>query len=138
MSAGGPTLYCDLVSGVVMWPVTYVGSISSRARNPLEWFPCGSSDLPSATLPRPTPGLVSRGLFEGGCFLGRRLCCLLTGPRTRRSFPRTLSLIGGPQASGIFSPARGEYAKPKIYQLITKLDPWLGIRTRYIIFGVRS
>jgi hypothetical protein len=84
-----------------MRSVTYVRPISSRARNPLEWFPSGSSDLPSATPPRLTLGSVLWAYPRAGAFwVDDSLASLLA--------PRTLSLIGGPEGSKIFSPARGE------------------------------
>jgi hypothetical protein len=53
------------------------------ARDPLEWFPSDTSDLPYQAPPRPTLGLMPRGLTWGRSFQGWRTCIfrLTNGPR---------------------------------------------------------
>jgi hypothetical protein len=47
----------------LMQLVTYVGSVSGRARDPLEWFPLGSPAPPPP--PYPTPPRMASGFVRG-------------------------------------------------------------------------
>jgi hypothetical protein len=89
-----------------MWPVNYGGPVSGQARDPLEWFPLGSS-VPLSGFATLNPGLGARGSSGGGCFQGRRF----PPPAHRRAlvargFSLVRSLTGGPQGLGILSPTR--------------------------------
>jgi hypothetical protein len=105
MSGGGPTLYYDLVSGVLNADgyLRRVDFVPGEELTRLVSF--RFAQPPSTAPPHPTSGSVPWGLFESECFLGRRFPCLLTyewplaagGPCIARS-----PLPMGPMARGYF------------------------------------
>jgi hypothetical protein len=90
----------------LMPSVTYGGSVSGQAKDPLEWFLFGSPDHPCLVSPRPTPDSVSWGSSGGRRFQGRRY---LSPPADRcplvaRGLSLAHSLTYGPQGPWTLSP----------------------------------